>query len=119
MVAFYTADTVHYSIRSSGGTWGADTVLDPGVAPKTAGPRAVLGANDTVHVAYYGMDGAICIGAPARRKRDLPAQPASGPHHASGIRGRLPLVFVPLTNTVIIYRHADGGWKRRVVTTER
>ena len=29
MVAFYVADTVHYNIRSSGGTWGADKVLDP------------------------------------------------------------------------------------------
>ena len=59
MVAFYVADTVHYNIRSPGGAWGADTVLDLGVAPKSAGPRAVLGANDTVHIAYYGTDGTI------------------------------------------------------------
>ena len=59
IVTFYVADTVHYNIRSSGGIWGADTVVDPGVGPKSAGPKAVLGANDTVHVAYYGMDGTI------------------------------------------------------------
>ena len=119
IVAFYTADTVHYNLRSSGGTWGTDTVLDPGVAPKTAGPRAVLGANDTVHVAYYGMDGTIWYrrllrdGALTRRQ-----QVASGLGTTRAEYGVvLPLLFDPRTNTVvIIYRQADGRlWERRVV----
>ena len=88
MVTFYVADTVHYNIRSSGGTWGADTVLDPGVAPKSAGPRAVLGANDTVHVAYYGIDGTIWYRRLLRDgtlTREAAARVGPG-HHAGGIR---------------------------------
>jgi hypothetical protein len=118
MVAFYTADTVHYNIRSSGGAWGAGMVLDPGVAPKTAGPRAVLGANDTVHVAYYGVDGTIWYrrllrdGTLTRRQ-----QLASGLGTTRAEYGAvLPLVFIPRTNTVVIvYRQSDGRlWERRV-----
>jgi hypothetical protein len=119
MVAFYTADTVHYNIRSSGGTWGTDTALDPGVAPKSAGPKAVLGARDTVHVAYYGVDGTIWY---RRLLRDgaltRPQQLASGLATTRAEYGAvLPLVFIPRTNTVvIIYRQTDGRlWERRVV----
>ena len=119
IIAFYTADTLHYNIRSSRGTWGADTVLDPGVPPKSAGPRAVLGANDTVHVAYYGMDGTIWYRRLLRdgsltRKQQL----ASGLGATRAEYGAvLPLVFIPRTNTVvIIYRQVDGRlWERRVV----
>jgi hypothetical protein len=119
IIAFYTADTVHYNIRSSEGTWGTDTVLDPGAGPKTAGPRAALGANDTVHVAYYGVDGTIWYrrllrdGTLTRRQ-----QLASGLGTTRADYGAvLPLVFVPRTNTVVIfYRQADGRlWERRVV----
>jgi hypothetical protein len=118
IVAFYVTDTVHYNVRSSGRTWGADTALDPGIAPKSAGPRAVLGANDTVHVAYYGMDGSIWY------RRLLADGTLTGRQQlASGVGATraaygtvLPLVFIPRTNTlVIIYRHADGRlWERRV-----
>ncbi len=117
VVTFYVADTVHYNIRSSGGTWGTETALDPGVAPRSAGPRAVLGANDIVHVAYYGMDGTIWYrrllrdGTLTRRQ-----QVASGLGTTRAEYGAvLPLVFVPRTNTVvIIYRQADGRlWERR------
>ena len=119
IVTFYVADTVHYNVRSSGGSWGADTVLDPGVAPKSAGPRAALGANDTVHVAYYGVDGTIWY---RRLLRDGTLtnrqQVASGLGTTRAEYGTvLPLVFIPRTNTVvIIYRQSDGRlWERRVV----
>ncbi len=59
MVAFYVAQTIHYNIRSPAGIWGADTIIDPEIGPNSAGPKAVLGANDTVHLAYYGTDGTI------------------------------------------------------------
>ena len=119
IVAFYVADSAHYAIRSAGGTWGKDRALEPGVAPKSAGPRAVLGANDTVHVAYYGMDGTIWYRRLLRdgtltRKQQL----ASGLGATRAEYGAvLPLVFIPRTNTVvIIYRQADGRlWERRVV----
>ena len=119
MVAFYVADTVHYNIRSSAGIWAKDTVLDPGGAPKSAGPRAVLGTNDIVHVAYYGMDGTIWY---RRVLRDgtltTRQQLASGLGISRAEYGAvLPLVFMPRTDTaVIIYRHSDGRlWERRVI----
>jgi hypothetical protein len=119
IVTFYVADTVHYNIRSSGGIWGADSVVDRGIGPKSAGPRAVLGANDTVHVAYYGMDGTIWYrrllrdGTLTRRQ-----QLASGLGTTRAEYGAvLPLVFIARTNTVvIIYRQSDGRlWERRVI----
>jgi hypothetical protein len=118
MVAFYVADTVHYNIRSSAGTWGKDTVLDPGVAPKSAGPRVVLGSNDIVHVAYYGIDGTIWYRRLLRDGTVTGRQPvASGLGTSRAEYGAvLPLVFIPRTDTVvIIYRHSDGRlWERRV-----
>ena len=51
LVAFYVGGTVHYSIRSPAGVWTATRALDAGVSPNLAGPQAVLGANDIVHVA--------------------------------------------------------------------
>jgi hypothetical protein len=119
MVAFYVADTVHHAVRSPEGTWGADTILDPGVPPGSAGPKAVLGANDTVHLAYYGMDGTVWY------RRLLPngtltprQQLASGLGTTRAEFGAvLPLVFIPRTNAVVVlYRQADGRlWERRVV----
>jgi hypothetical protein len=118
MVAFYVADTVHYNIRSPRGTWGTDTVLDPGVASKSAGPRAVLGANDTVHVAYYGIDGTIWYRRVLRDGTFTGRQQlASGLGTSRAEYGAvLPLVFISRTNTVvIIYRRSDGRlWERRV-----
>ena len=119
MVAFYVADTVHYSIRSAGGVWGKDTVLEPEGAANSFGPRAVLGADDTVHLAYYGADGTVWY---RRLLRDgtLTAKQllASGLGTTRAEYGTvLPLVFIPRTNTVvIIYRQSDGRlWERRVV----
>jgi hypothetical protein len=119
IVTFYVADTIHYNVRSAAGTWGADTVLDAGARPKSAGPRAVLGANDTVHVAYYGVDGGIWYRRLTREGKFTPReQLASGLGTTRAEYGTvLPLVFIPRTNTVvIIYRQADGRlWERRVI----
>jgi hypothetical protein len=119
IVAFYTADTVHYNIRSSAGSWGKDRVLDPGIEPKTAGPRAVLGADDTVHLAYYGMNGRIWYRRLLRdgtlTGRELLASGLGTTRAEYG--AVLPLVFIPRTSTVVvIYRQADGRlWERRGV----
>lgn len=119
MVAFYVGPTIHYNIRSPNGTWGTQVVIDENVAPKLAGPHAVLGANDTVHVAYYGMDGTVWY-------RRLLANGTLTPRQqlASGLRATraefgsvLPLLYHAPTKTVIIlYRQADGKlWERRIV----
>ncbi len=119
MVTFYVGETVHYNIRSAAGVWGKQVVIDAGVGPSLAGPRAVLGKNDTVHVAYYGVDGKIWY------RRLLPdgtltarEQIASGAGTTRAEYGAvLPLVYIPEADTaVIIYRLASGRlWERRIV----
>jgi hypothetical protein len=119
MVTFYVGPTVHYSIRSAAGVWSADTVVDGGAPPILAGPRAVLGAKDVVHVAYYSNDGRIWY------RRLLPngsltprQQLAAGAGKTRAEYGAvLPLLYIPETNTVvIIYRLGDGNlWERRIV----
>ena len=119
MVTFYVGRTVQYSIRSAAGTWGRSMVMDAGVAPNLAGPRAVLGTNDTVHFACYGTDGTIWYrrllsdGTLTARE-----QLASGAGTTRAEYGAvLPLIHIPATNTVVaIYRLADGAlWERRIV----
>jgi hypothetical protein len=119
IVAFHVGDTVRYAVRSPAGVWGSDTIIDPGIDPKSAGPRAVLGAGDAVHLAYYGMDGTIWYRRLLRDGTMTPREPI-----ASGLRATraeygavLPLVFIPRTNTaVVIYRQSDGLlWERRIV----
>lgn len=120
MVAFYVGQTkVHYSVRSPAGVWSAETLIDAAAAPNLAGPQAVVGANDTVHLAYYGTDGTIWY---RRLLRDGTLTPreqlASGAGTTRAEYGAvLPLLHVPRTNTVVVlYRLADGRlWERRVV----
>jgi hypothetical protein len=120
LVAFYVGPTkIHYSIRSPSGTWSAQTVIDANLAPNLAGPQAVLGAGDIVHLAYYGTDGTIWY------RRLLPdgtltarQQLASGAGTTRAEYGSvLPLVYLPDTNTVIvIYRLASGHlFERRIM----
>lgn len=116
MVAFYVGETeIHHNVRSPAGDWGTDAVLDSGVV----GPQAVLGADEEIHLAYYGTDGAIWY----RRMRPdgsfTPRQRlATGAGTTEAEFGAvLPLVYIPESNTVVIlYRLADGRlWERRVV----
>ncbi len=119
LVAFYVGGTVHYSIRSPAGVWTATKAIDAGIGPNLAGPQAVLGANDTVHVAYYGTDGTIW------NSRLLKSGTLTARQHLAAGAGTsraefgsvLPLVHIPETNTVVIlYRLADGRlWERRIV----
>jgi hypothetical protein len=119
VVAFYVGPTkIHYAVRSSG-KWSAEKLIDADVAPNIAGPQAVRGANDTVHLAYYGTDGTIWY------RRLLPdgaltsrVQIATGAGTSRAEYGSvLPLIYIPRTNTVVIvYRLASGRlWERRIV----
>jgi hypothetical protein len=120
LVAFYVGPTkIHYNIRSPSGSWGTDTVLDSAVGPNLASPQAILGANDTIHLAYYGTDGSIWY------RRMLPDGSFTARERlATGVGvtraeygAVLPLIHIPETDTVvIIYRLATGRlWERRVV----
>ena len=109
---------IHYNIRSPAGTWGDARPSSTPIAPSLAGPQAVLGANDTVHLAYYGTDGTIWY------RQLLPdgtltarQQLATGAGTTRAEYGAvLPLVYIPETNTVVIIYRLDRGklWERRV-----
>jgi hypothetical protein len=120
LVAFYVGPArIHHNIRSAAGAWGGDAVLDPDVGPNLAGPYAVLGANDTVHLAYYGTDGSIWYrrmrpdGTFTDRQRLATGAGTSRAEYGAV----LPLVYVPETDTlVVVYRLASGAlWERRIV----
>ena len=119
LVAFYVGATLQYNVRSPSGVWSAETIIDDGRQPKLAGPQAVLGANDTVRVAYYGMDGTIWYRRLSPDGKLTAREPlASGLGATRAEFGSvLPLIFNPRTNTVVIlYRMSDGNlWERRIV----
>ena len=105
LVAFYVGPTrIHYSIRSPAGGWSKDRIIDAHVPPSLAGPQAVRGADDTVHLAYYGTDGTIWY------RRLLPdgtltarEQIAAGAGTSRAEYGAvLPLIYISDTNTLVI-----------------
>jgi len=120
VAAFYVGPTkIHYSIRSPAGAWGPVTAIDADVAPNLAGPQAVLGANDTVHLAYYGTDGTLWYrrllpsGALTAREQ-LAAGAGTARKHYGSV---LPLLYLRETNTVVILYRLESGtlWERRIV----
>lgn len=117
LVVVYLGDRLAYSVRTVDGNWGATMYFDDG-GMVTAGPQAVLGANDMVHLAYYREDGTLwyrrlaadgTVGAPQR----LASGAGTGEAHYGAV---LPLVYLPQSDTVVIaYRLADGRlWERRI-----
>jgi len=119
LVAFYLGDTVGYSTRSPNGEWSEELVIDDAAhAPELAGPQAVLGAADTVHLAYYRLDGSIWYRRMfTNNTLSKPQMLAAGVGTSEDDFGSvLPLVYLPDSDTVVvIYRLADGFlWERRV-----
>ena len=120
IVAFYLGqEKIHYSVRSHSGTCSQVKTLDSGLQPNHAGPQAVLGANDIIHLAYYGTDGTIWY---RRFFPDGTLTPRQLLATGAGISRAeygavLPLIFIPHKNeVVIIYRLASGNlWARRIV----
>lgn len=117
MVAFYVGQTkIHASIRTPAGAWSEVAVIESAV-----GPQAILGANDTTHLAYYKPDGTIWH---RRLMRDgtltAPEQLASGLKTTRAeFVSVLPLVFIPQTNTVaLLYRPADGHLRERRIVND-
>lgn len=119
MVFFHLGDTIGYAVRSPSGEWSEEIVIGAADgAPDLAGPQAVVGADDVVHLGYYRMDGTIWY---RRLLADGtltdPSQLASGAGTTEDDLGTLlPLVYIPQSDTaVIIYRLDDGKlWERRV-----
>lgn len=120
MVVFHLGDTVGYSLRSPAGNWSDGILLDAGdVDTELAGPQAVLGADDDVHVAYYRMDGSIWYRRlTADGQLTVAEQLADGLETGEDFWGPvLPLVYLPESDTlVVVYRGADGQLhERRIV----
>ncbi|MBU2340743.1 MAG: hypothetical protein KKE77_05810 [Alphaproteobacteria bacterium] len=118
VVAIFLADRLYYAIRSAEGSWGAPRVLDPGAEFINAGPQAVAGRGDVVHLAYFSDDGMIWY------RRLLPGgtltdrqKLARGAGTSRAEYGAvLPLAYDAETDSVTIaYRLADGSlWERQV-----
>jgi hypothetical protein len=120
IVAFYLGEEkIHYSIRSPEGTWNQVGIIDSDLPPNQAGPQAVLGAKDVIHIAYYGTDGTIWYQRLLLDGTFTPRQLlATGAGTSRAEYGAvLPLLFIPQKNVVvIIYRLASGNlWERRIV----
>jgi hypothetical protein len=120
LVAFYLGqEKIHYSIRSLQGSWSQARIIDSELQPNQAGPQSVLGANDVIHLAYYGIDGTIWY------RRFLPNQTltprqllATGAGNSRAEYGAvLPLLYNPHKDEVIIiYRLKTGNlWERRII----
>ncbi|MFC7499228.1 hypothetical protein ACFQRC_08340 [Enterovirga sp. GCM10030262] len=118
MVTVFLADRLHYAIRAADGRWSLPVEIDPEAAEVTAGPQAILGRDDIVHLAYFSADGSIWY------RRLLPdgtltarRQLASGAGTSRAEYGAvLPLAFDEATDTLfIVYRLADGTlWERKL-----
>jgi hypothetical protein len=117
-VAFFVGPTLQYATRAPDGKWSADRKLDPAETRVLAGPQAVLGANDLVHLAYWRDDGTIWYRRMARDGSFSEAtQLAAGAGTTRAEYGSvLPLVYRRRSDSVaVVYRLADGHlWERRV-----
>jgi hypothetical protein len=120
IVAFYLGqEKIHYSMRSPEGIWSQVQTIDPDDQPNQAGPQAVLGTNDIIHLAYYGTDGTIWyrrfLPDGTLTSRELLAKGAGTSRAEYG--AVLPLLFIPQRNeVVIIYRLSSGTlYERRII----
>lgn len=123
LVVFHLGDTIGYSVRSPAGIWSDEILLDAGDADtELSGPQAVLGADDSVHVAYYRMDGSIWYRRLAADGQLTAAQRlAEGLETGEDFWGPvLPLVYLPASDTVVVvYRGGDGHLhERRIVGSQ-
>jgi len=119
IVAFYLGqEKIHYSIRSTDGKWSPVRTIDQELQPNQAGPQAVLGRYDVIHLAYYGTDGSIWYRRFLPDDNLTPRQLlATGAGNSRAEYGAvLPLIYNPGNDeVVIIYRLATGNlWERRI-----
>ena len=120
LAAFYVGPAkIHYAVRSPAGKWSEDRIIDADAPPNLAGPQAVLGSKDTIHLAYYGTDGTIWYRSLLADGTLTPRQQlASGAGTTRAEYGSvLPMLYIRQTDTVaVIYRLASGRlFERRIV----
>jgi hypothetical protein len=110
-------DRVLVRTRSPQGQWSAETVVDADIDRDLSGPVIALGADDTVHFAYTGIDGTAWYRQILSNGDLTPGQQlASGlGTRVEDAGGILPLVYLPESDTVSIIYRLDNGelWERR------
>lgn len=110
-------DRVLVRTRSPQGQWSAETVVDADIDRDLSGPVVALGADDTVHFAYTGIDGSAWYRQILSNGDLTPGQQlASGlGTRVEDAGGILPLVYLPESDTVSIIYRLDNGelWERR------
>ena len=118
VVTFFLADRLHYTIRGSAGGWREPVEIDHGDEFINAGPQAILGRDDDVHLAYFSDDGAIwyrrLLADGTLTERKQLAQDVGTSRAEYG--AVLPLSYQSETDTLFIaYRLANGTlWERQV-----
>ena len=118
VVAFFLADRLHYTIRDTDGAWSTPVEIDPAAAHINAGPQAILGRNDDVHLAYFSDDGGIwhrrLLQDGTLTSRQQLAKGAGTSRAEYG--AVLPLAYdMPSDTVTVAYRPADGTlWERRL-----
>lgn len=121
MVAFYLGqEKIHFSTRKKNGMWSAMRTIDGSRQPNQAGPQAVLGHDDVIHLAYYGTDGTIwyrCLQANGTLTSRQAIATGAGTTRAE-YGAVLPLIYNDETDEVVIlYRLASGLlWEKRVTS---
>jgi hypothetical protein len=117
-VAFLVGPTLQFAQRASDGKWSEPRPVDPAETRVLAGPQAVVGADDTVHLAYWRDDGTIWYRRMARDGTLSSAVQLAGGAGTTrqDLVAVLPLVHLPRSDTVVVvYRLADGHlWERRI-----
>ena len=112
---------VHYKIRPADGIWGDEEVtVDPDNDLILSDPQVVLGADDEVHLAYYGNNGTAwyrrILPDGSMTSRELLSTELADDRPNADKGSILPLVFIPDTNTVVVIYQLETGtlWERRV-----
>lgn len=119
IVTVHLGDTLGYSIRSPDGVWSDEIIIEDASGARLAGPQAVLGRDDVVHLAYFRADGTIHHRRLLADGTLTPAtQLAAGAGTTEAEYGAvLPLVYIPETDTLVVaYRLDDGQLYERRIT---
>lgn len=116
IVTVHLGDTLGYSIRSPEGDWSEEILIEDGTGERLAGPQAVLGRDDSVHLAYFREDGTLHHRQLLTDGTLTPAvELAEGVGTSRAVYGAvLPLVYQPETDTLVVaYRRDDGQLRER------
>lgn len=118
VAAFFLTDNLHAAIRDRSGNWGSPIPIVDDAAVTYAGPQAVLGKDDTIHLVYWSSEGEIAYRQmrPGGTLTTAKILATGAGVDDSDIGAVLPLVYNKQTDTVItVFRLSDGRlWERSI-----